>query len=225
MSHEMRLCLDTFEAKSAPVPMDDVVARAVYVVDGALALRPGGSEATAIVLGANSGMAVGPGWSLAGGSQPARVLRWEVVHAGAPHQAAAPGVDTRMLLSADLALRAGERYLLRCDRVDFPAGGEALTHTHQGGGIRCLLAGSIRIDTQGHSTTYAPMGAWFEAGPDPVYAAADAQVPSAFARCMVLPAALLGGRTSIRYVNPDDLDKPKSQRYQLFVDLPIEDLG
>jgi hypothetical protein len=120
-----------------------------------------------------------------------------------------------------MQLAAGAAYLLRCDRVDFPAGGEALTHTHQGGGIRCLLAGSIRIDTQGHSSSYAPLGAWFEAGPDAVYAAADREVPSAFARCMVLPAALLGGKSSIRYVHPEDQDKPKSQRYQIFIDEPI----
>ena len=38
-------------------------------------------------------------------------------------------------------------YLLRCDRVDFPPGGEAFLHTHQGPGIRVLLFGSIRIET------------------------------------------------------------------------------
>ena len=35
---------------------------------------------------------------------------------------------------------------------------------------------------------------------------------------MVLPRALLGGQSSIRYVRAEDLDRPKSQRYQLFVD-------
>ena len=38
---------------------------------------------------------------------------------------------------------------------------------------------------------------------------------------MILPRALLG-KSSISYVNPEDLAKPKSQRYQVFIDEPIE---
>ncbi|MEZ5741962.1 MAG: hypothetical protein R3E68_22665 [Burkholderiaceae bacterium] len=55
-----------------------------------------------------------------------------------------------------------------------------------------------------------------------MFAAADADVPSAFARVMVLPRTLLGGKSSIQYVRPEDADKPKSQSYQVFVDEPIE---
>ena len=84
------------------------------------------------------------------------------------------------------------------------------------------LFGSIRIDTQGVSHHHAPLGAWFETGPDPVYAAADADAASAFVRVMVLPRALLGARSSIKYVRTEDADEPKSQRYQVFVDEPID---
>lgn len=55
---------------------------------------------------------------------------------------------------------------MRCDRVDFPAGGEALTHVHQGPGIRCRLSGTIRIDAEGQSHSYGPGGAWFAAVPE-----------------------------------------------------------
>ena len=222
MSYELKLYLDVFDAKSSCAQPEAVVARAIYVVEGALALRAE-SEATTMVLAANSGAALTTGWGLAGASQPARVLRWDLVQAGtSPHRLTPAASESQLLLSAPLALQPDKDYVLRCDRVDFPPSGEALTHTHQGGGIRCLLTGSIRVDTEGHSTTYAPMGAWFEAGPHPVYAAADATMPTAFARCMVLPRALLGGHSSIHYVNPEDLNKPKSQRYQLFADTPIE---
>ena len=105
----------------------------------------------------------------------------------------------------------------RCDRVGFPPGGEALTHVHQGPGIRCLLAGSIRIDSEGASHSFAPGEAWFEAGPQPVYAAASRETPSAFARVMILPRSC-HGKSSIRYVRPEDADKPKSQTYQIFAD-------
>jgi quercetin dioxygenase-like cupin family protein len=127
----------------------------------------------------------------------------------------APGA----LMARALALPAGE-YLLRCDRVDFPPGGEAFLHTHQGPGIRVLLFGSIRIETQGATHEYGPGEPWFETGPDPVYAATHADEPSAFVRCMVLPRAIQGS-PSIRYVRDEDRERPKSQRYTVFLDEPV----
>lgn len=44
---------------------------------------------------------------------------------------------------------------------------------------------------------------------------------SAFVRLMILPRSLLG-KSSIAYVNADDLAKPKSQSYQVFIDMPFE---
>jgi hypothetical protein len=130
--------------------------------------------------------------------------------------APAPGA----LMARELALSPGE-YLLRCDRVDFPPGGEAFLHTHQGPGIRVLLFGSIRIETQGATHDYGPGEPWFEAGPDPVYASTHAHEPTAFVRCMVLPRDLRGS-PSIRYVRDEDRDRPKSQRYTVFLDEPVE---
>lgn len=121
------------------------------------------------------------------------------------------------LLSASLDLPADEQHLIRCDRVDFPPGGVAYLHTHQGPGIRVLLHGSIRIETGGRSHDFGPFQAWFEPGPEPVFAAGSASAPTAFVRCMVLPAHLKGQR-SIRYVRDEDADKPKPQRYTVFVD-------
>jgi hypothetical protein len=153
-----------------------------------------------------------------------RVERLRSAAAPRPGYGEAPAAPEPLALAGNgstLALDPAKDWLLRCDRVDFPPGGEALTHTHQGGGIRCLLFGSIRIETAGATHAYRPLEPWFEAGPDAVYAAADATVPSAFARAMVLPRTLLGGKSSIQYVRTEDLDRPKSQRYQIFVDEPI----
>ena len=67
----------------------------------------------------------------------------------------------------------------------------------------------------------APGEAWFEAGPDPVLATASKTLPSAFARVMILPRDMLG-KPSVRYIRPEDADKPKLQTYRVFVDDPIE---
>lgn len=121
------------------------------------------------------------------------------------------------LLSAEVTPAEHGELLLRCDRVDFPPGGVAYLHTHQGPGIRVLLFGSIRIETQGQTHSYAPLEAWFEPGPEPVFAAASGSEPTAFVRCMVLPPRLKG-QSSIRYVRDEDAEKPKPQRYSVFVD-------
>lgn len=129
------------------------------------------------------------------------------------------GISSREKLAAPLhTLPAGD-LLLRGDSVGFPPGGCAYLHRHAGPGIRVLLEGGIRIDTHGRSTSYGPGGAWFESGPDPVFAQA-ADRPSRFIRVMILPCALLG-KSSIQYLDPGDADKPKVQQYKSFADLPI----
>jgi hypothetical protein len=128
-------------------------------------------------------------------------------------------VSRQKLVAAAETLPAGD-LLLRGDSVAFPAGGCAFLHRHQGPGIRCLLEGGIRIDTHGGSTSYGPGGAWYESGPDPVFAQGARDRPTRFIRMMVLPRALLG-KSSIEYLNADDKARPKSQSYKGFADAPI----
>ena len=117
----------------------------------------------------------------------------------------------------ELTERPEGEWLLRCDRVDFPPGGVAYLHTHPGPGLRVLLHGRIRIDTQGESHEYAPFEWWYETGPDPVYAAASETEPTAFVRVLVLPAEWEGKRT-ITYVNPADADLPKLQQARIYLE-------
>ena len=82
-----------------------------------------------------------------------------------------------------------------------------------------MIEGGIRIETKGRSTSYGPGGAWFESGPDPVFAQAGDR-PTRFIRVMILPRALLG-KSSILLVNEEDKAKPRSQTYKIFADTPI----
>jgi hypothetical protein len=131
-----------------------------------------------------------------------------------------PGRSTREKLSAFLETMPKGELLMRGDSVAFPPGGCAYLHYHQGPGIRCLIEGGIRIDTHGGSTSYGPGGAWYESGPDPVFAQGAADRPSRFIRVMILPRALIG-KSSIQYVNEGDKAKPKLQTYKIYVDAPI----
>jgi len=138
-------------------------------------------------------------------------LRWAIEKSA--------GVDA--LLTVRLALDRSTKWLLRCDRVDFPPGGIAYRHTHPGPGIRCLLFGRITIETEGHSAPHGPLGAWYESGTEPVRAVASPEEATAFARVMLLPREWRGQRT-IRYVDPADAERPKLQQARVFFDVDVE---
>ena len=210
MGHTLRLFTDRFAPGEAATILPAI--RVLYVVEGSLNVRAAGISAS---LDPNSAWCGIGEFAVSAGKSGAKVLRWEVA-ADTNAPAARLGSHSTLSLAAPIVLPAPQ-VLLRCDRVEFPPGGEALTHVHQGPGIRCLLTGSIRIDSTGVSHTYGPGDAWFESGPEPVYAAASATESTAFVRVMILPRTC-HSKSSIRYVRPEDVDKPKNQKYQIFAD-------
>src|SRR5882672_5141267 len=135
--------------------------RVVYVREGDAIVRAGGQA---------SGLAANSAWhgrdtvTVTAGTSGAALLRWELVPGGArPGEASGAGVTSALTISHALELEDPGGYLMRCDRVDFPPGGIAYTHVHRGPGIRCLLAGSIRVEVNRSSHDVAPGAAWFEA--------------------------------------------------------------
>jgi hypothetical protein len=212
---ELRLLEDTLVGGASFAFDDEDVNRVVYVVHG----RVSSAGAT---YGDDQAWHAKGAQTLVAGSSGATIWRFELSSAGRkPARLAPPLGATRDKLARPLDWPIADALLIRNDSVSFPPGGCAYLHTHQGPGIRCLIEGGIRIDTEGHSTSYGPGGAWFESGPAPVFAQAASERPSRFIRVMVLPASLKG-RSSIAYVNPEDQAKPKSQVYKGYVDEPIE---
>jgi hypothetical protein len=218
----MEFELSIYKEEVAPQATIDLaggkVVRAIYVIHGGLRVRTGNFSG---VLGGNSAFHTTDATQLGAGHLTTWTLRWELTRAGASDAlASGEGVTSKKLLTAPMQLDHADNYLLRCDRVEFPPDGGALTHTHRGGGIRCLIAGGIDIHTQGAMHRYAPLEPWYEAGPEPVYAKACPAMVTAFVRVMILPRELLG-KSSITYVRPEDIDKPKNQQYQVFIDTPL----
>ncbi|MBN8945486.1 MAG: hypothetical protein J0H01_38655 [Rhizobiales bacterium] len=212
---ELRLVEDVIAAGGQLSLPDDGVHRICYVVHGEISsgeLRIRDDQALGVCRSAE----------LTAAACGATVWRYELAPEAVPTVTLAPrdGI-TREKLHQRLAWPVAGGILMRADSVSFPPGGCAYLHTHQGPGIRCLIDGGIRIDAMGHSASYGPGAAWFESGPDPVFAQAAGDRASRFIRVMVLPAALLG-RSSIAYVNAADREKPKSQVYKGFVDQVID---
>jgi hypothetical protein len=160
---------------------------------------------------------------LKAGSAGAMLWRWEFMtrEADFGRPPSGQGMISHEKLAAALATVPDGALLLRGDSVAFPPAGCAYLHRHQGPGIRCLIEGGIRIDTHGRSASYGSGGAWYETGPDGVFAQA-AERPTRFIRVMILPRAYLG-KSSVEYLNEEDKAKPKSQSYKIFVDMPIRD--
>jgi hypothetical protein len=155
------------------------------------------------------------------GSGGVTCWRWELARGDQGTTTAnAPGMTTHEKLAAFLETLPKGELLMRGDSVAFPPGGCAYLHRHQGPGIRCLIEGGIRIDTHDRSTSYGPGGAWYESGPDAVFAQAASDRSSRFIRVMILPRAL-AGKSSIQYVNDEDKATPKSQQYKIYADAPI----
>ena len=212
MPYEMRLFEDTLFG-GEKVRFEAPAPRAIYVSAGSVSVN---GENVPL----DGGVVSTDATTVRAGGDGATVWRWEVGSADADADVYAHRTRLRLAGRVDPAAIA-EELLIRLDSVAFPPGGTALLHTHQGPGIRCLREGEIRIDTEGRSSSYGPGGAWFESGPEPVFAQASMAVPSRFIRTMVLPRSLLGA-SSIRYVNIEDRDKPKSQTYRVFAERPIE---
>jgi quercetin dioxygenase-like cupin family protein len=145
-------------------------------------------------------------------SVDAHALVWQLDHD--------EGEAAGALLSRPVHLDPFADWIVRCDRIDFPKGGVAHTHTHPGPGIRYLLHGELEIRTEGRSAFYGPGGAWFESGPDPVLASASAHSETGFVRVLLLPAEWEGKRT-IKYLDPADEDKPTLQRATVLLEHPI----
>lgn len=219
-THVLRLYCDRLGARARLSEPLGAANRVVYAAEG-MALVEGGGAAAA--LSANSAFFSPNEVRIAAGADGARLLRYELVSGDGAGDGLAVGdnVSSELLLDAALTLDGTGGYLMRCDRVDLPPGGIAYTHTHQGGGIRCLLAGGFNVRVAEETRAIAPFEAWFEAGPDAVLAWAPDDRVGHFSRVMILPRALKG-KSSLSYVNAEDADKPKLQKYTVFVDQFIE---
>jgi hypothetical protein len=128
----------------------DGVNRIVYVVHGAIEIARKAFSDDESWHG--SGAA-----KVAATSIGATVWRWEFAPAQSkPAMLERPNGTSVEKLASLVSLPASD-VLMRNDSVSFPPGGCAFLHTHQGPGIRCLIEGGIRIDTEGRSAS-APVG-------------------------------------------------------------------
>ncbi|MQA05755.1 MAG: hypothetical protein GEV07_24580 [Streptosporangiales bacterium] len=190
--------------------------RALYVRTGSVGV---GDETGSQFLWAGSALVQQGEATLQPGEDDAVVWRWELADDdsyGPEHFAlrSAPQTTTEVKLVTTVDLDDRYTWLMRCDTVAFPPGGAALTHLHQGPGIRITLDGEITIETEGTRSVYRAGEAWAEKGVLPVYAPTWEQAPTEFVRCFLLPKHNKGV-SSLRIVDEADQALPNTQKYRV----------
>ena len=211
----LRLCEDALpsDGRLALPPR----ARVIYVKRGGVVVASAGRDSRVAEDQAWQGAVA---CSVTAGSGGATLWRWELIRGAGAAEDSHAGT-TRVLLEHAIDLDQGGEYLMRADRVDFAPGGVALPHRHRGGGIRCLVAGTLDVTVGDRpARRITPGGAWFESGREPVLAVASKDDATSFIRVAILPREIRG-RTSIIYVNPSDAERGRPRTYTVFVDEPI----
>lgn len=131
--------------------------------------------------------------SVEAGPDGAWVWRWELVRTSEPNNLAqGQGIKSRLRMSRRirmLELVPTSKWIFRLDAILRNEGRTGL-HSHPGSGIRCLVEGHMRIESEKGecSDNRQPGDAWYEEGSYPIVASADEGETRTFLRGMVLPS-------------------------------------
>jgi hypothetical protein len=126
------------------------------------------------------------------GPEGATVWRWELVRTDDPNNLAwGDGVASRLRMSRRIRmfeLVPTSKWLFRLDSIYNNQGSTGL-HSHPGSGIRCMLKGHLRVESdKGESSDNRLTGdCWYEEGSYPLVSTSDPGETADFLRGMVLP--------------------------------------
>jgi hypothetical protein len=126
------------------------------------------------------------------GDDGATIWRWELAPATDPLSLlSGEGVRSRLCMSRGVKmfeLVPTSKWLFRLDCIEGFQGSTGL-HSHPGSGIRCLLDGHLRAESdKGEDSDNRTRGdVWYEEGSYPLVSTVDPGIKTTFLRGMVLP--------------------------------------
>ncbi|MCX8033431.1 MAG: hypothetical protein N3B14_08625 [Thermoleophilia bacterium] len=130
------------------------------------------------------------------GPEGAVIWRWELVRTEAPNNIAkGAGIDSHLRMSRRIRmfeLAPRSKWLFRLDCIYNNRGSTGL-HSHPGSGIRCLLKGHLRVESdKGECSDNRKTGdCWYEEGSYPLVSTSDPGETADFLRGMILPPEYL----------------------------------
>ena len=125
-------------------------------------------------------------------AEGATLWRWELVPEADPlHLLNGLGIDSCLRMSRKVKmfeLVPTSKWLFRLDSIIESVGSTGL-HSHPGSGIRCMLNGNFRIDSEKGEEfdVHNPGDAWYEEGAYPLVSTAAPGTKTTFLRGMALP--------------------------------------
>jgi len=125
-------------------------------------------------------------------SDGAWVWRWELVRVEeANNIARGEGITSHLRMSRRIKmfeLVPTSKWLFRLDSIDRNEGSTGL-HSHPGSGIRCMLKGHLRVESEKGecSDSHHTGDVWYEEGSYPIVSTTDKGLKAFFLRGMVLP--------------------------------------
>ena len=126
------------------------------------------------------------------GPNGATVWRWELVRTDEPNNLAeGEGIKSRLRMSRRIRmfeLVPTSKWLFRLDAIVDNEGCTGL-HSHPGSGIRCMLEGHLRVESEKGecSDNRRPGDVWYEEGSYPLVSTSNKGEKATFLRGMVLP--------------------------------------
>ncbi len=183
--YELRLYHDHFSAGAKTAKHLRAQHGIAYVASGAAALDEQPLEKDTAEYWADS-------TSVASGAEGAWIWRWELVPATDPENLAhGEGIESHIRMARRIRmfqLVPTSKWLFRLDSIIENRGSTGL-HSHPGSGIRCMIDGQIRIESdKGESSENSrPGDAWYEEGSYPLVSTSDPGNYATFLRGMVLP--------------------------------------
>jgi hypothetical protein len=183
--YTLRLYHDTYAPDS--VTADDLEAQhsIAYVLKGSATIN-------GQTLAADQALYVKDVAAVEAGPEGATVWRWELVRTDDLNNLAwGDGVTSRLRMSRRIRmfeLVPTSKWLFRLDSINNNQGSTGL-HSHPGSGIRCMLKGHLRVESdKGESSDNWLIGdCWYEEGSYPLVSTSDPGETADFLRGMVLP--------------------------------------
>ncbi len=183
--YTLRLYHDTFNPGAEAVPSLEAQHSNVYVFAGSASVNGSTMERDTAAYARDT-------LHIKAGPLGAKVWRWELVRASeANNLATGEGVASRLKMSRHIRmfeLVPTSKWLFRLDSIIENQGSTGL-HSHPGSGIRCMIEGQIRIESdKGEcADNNLPGDAWYEEGSYPLVSTTDPGNKATFLRGMVLP--------------------------------------
>lgn len=191
---------DRLEPDGVVAPSEPAQHSMIYVEQGSMtvngqALQTGNSRY------------VDNGLQLVAGPEGATLWRWSLQRVDGSTSGELAGSGVASVLRIRRAIKMFEmypttRWLFRLDEVLNFEGTTGL-HSHPGSGIRCLLSGALRTESEKNENVYSSErgDVWYEEGAYPLVTTSDPGLKSTFLRGLILPPEYAGLKDTANWIS------------------------